>query len=102
MLGIDSETLTHAAGNDWSGYSFGPDGLFYVPCWRRGFSADEIRALFYETQMVRMLKREATQARLDLARALEELEEARRRADFYRRNLTLESKLGLALSRIAG
>lgn len=89
--------------HEWAtaGARFGRDGLLYLPDWRRGFTVHELRALFFHCQQVRSLE-----ARLRLAaRDLEALEAKNDKLEkdraFYRRQCTLEARLGLALARIA-
>jgi hypothetical protein len=84
----------------WPDWRFGRDGLFYHPQWRRGFEPAELSAMWFTTQQVRALKARVRQLAADLERADAERDAAERRAYFYRRQLVLESQLGLCLARI--
>lgn len=87
---------------DWEAFGarFGRDGLLYLAEWRRGFTVHELRALFFECQQVRTLKAEARQLMRDLDMVTAERDELARRVEFYRRQLILEARLGMALLRI--
>jgi hypothetical protein len=85
-----------------AGVRFGADGLLYLPEWRRGFDPHELRAMFFRCQLVRSLETEVRNLASTVEQLGTALDEADRRADFYRHNLVLESRLGLALARIAG
>lgn len=82
------------------GASFGDDGLLYLPEWRRGFSIYELRALFFESQRARALDAELRTAARDLARLAAQNEVLERQVYWYRRQLVLESRMGMALARI--
>jgi hypothetical protein len=100
--GISSEKLTHLAGIGWENFSFGRDGLFYMDGWRRGFTPSEIRAQFFQVQQIGCLKAAVQQARKEMEIAIQDAQEADRRAGWYRSQLVLESRMGLSLARIAG
>lgn len=85
-------------GNGWNGFYF-RNGLLYVPEWRNGFSAREIRALFFKCQMVFCLESEIRLLKAELLRRNDEIEALEIRADFYRRQVQLESRLGMMLER---
>lgn len=93
--------LTGLLGEDWKGFHFGTDGLFYHPFWRKGFTANEMQAMFYQIQTVWSLKREI----LSLKRRVDELEseivQVNEQVWKYRRLVSLESRLGLMLERVA-
>lgn len=86
----------------WRDWHFGRDGLFYHPQWRRGFEPDELAAMWFTMQQVRALEARMRQLTKDIEQAAADLEAAERRAAFYRRQLVLESRLGMCLERIAG
>lgn len=89
-------------GKDWEGWRFGTDGLLYHPSWRRGFTGLDLAGMWYGVQRVASLERQVRQLekeRMALALDLERLEDL---AAFYRRQVQLEAKMGLALVRIAG
>lgn len=100
--GIPAEKLTTMAGNGWQDFSFGRDGLFYLPGWRRGFAPDEIRAQFFQVQMVSHYKQQDAAMRRELESSIQDAQEAERLAGWYRQQLVLESRMGMALARIAG
>jgi hypothetical protein len=72
-----------------------------LPLWRRGFTPHELGAMFFTCQQVRSLEHEKRQLVTDLERADRERSHAERQAAFYRSQLSLESRLGLMLARIA-
>ena len=88
---------------EWAdfGARFGRDGLLYLAEWRRGFTVHELRALFFDCQRARALERELRQAVTDQAAALAAQSRAESRAEWYRRQLVLESRHGLMLARLA-
>lgn len=85
-------------GKDWEGYYF-KDDLLYVPEWRRGFTPHEIRALFWKCQQIRNLNNEINLLKQELERRNEEYNLLEIRADFYKRQVILESRFGLMLQR---
>lgn len=85
-------------GDEWKGYRF-KGNLFYVPEWKNGFPPHEIRALFWRCQQVWSLEREIELLKRELARRNEEFENLEVKADFYRRQLVLESRFGMILQR---
>lgn len=88
---------------EWSaaGARLDRDGLLYLNEWRRGFTVHELRSLFFKCQEVRSLNARIRVLERDLAAAGAAADELQRRCAFYRKNLVIESQLGLALSRIA-
>ncbi|MDP1558647.1 MAG: DUF3653 domain-containing protein [Nitrosomonas sp.] len=85
-------------GDEWQGYRF-VGNLFYVPEWRNGFTPHEIRALFWKCQQIRSLQREIDLLKRELERRNEDINSLEVKADFYRRQLVLESRFGLILQR---
>ncbi len=85
-------------GDEWKGYRF-RGNLFYVPEWRNGFKPHEIRAFFWEIQQIRSLKIEIELLKKELARRNEDIDNLEVKADFYRRQLVLESRFGMILQR---
>lgn len=102
VSGISSEKLVSLAGPDWENFTFGRDGLFYIDGWRRGFSPAEIRSYFFSAQQIGHLRNKDAELRRELEAAIQDAQEAERLAGWYRQQLVLESRMGLALSRIAG
>lgn len=86
----------------WSeaGARFGEDGLLYLAEWRRGFDVHELRALFFQIQQIRALQLEVKNLTAQAEAAATAADRADDRALWYRRQLVLESRLGLALQRI--
>jgi len=83
-------------GDEWKGYRF-VGNLFYVPEWRNGFAPHEIRALFWKCQQILSLQREIDLLKPELERRNEDVNNLEVKADFYRRQLVLESRFGLIL-----
>lgn len=87
---------------DWQDWVIDRDGVMWAPdTWRRGFTSHDIRSWFFLVQRGRQLERDLARTRDELSAALETHAALESRAAFYRRQLVLESRLGLALSRIA-
>lgn len=89
--------LSELIGPDWDGFSLSVDGLQH-PYWRRPFTAGELRAMFYRTQQVTILEHQLSRLRADFDRLSQDADEAEARADYYRRQLRLESRFSLMLS----
>jgi hypothetical protein len=85
-------------GDEWKGYRF-VGNLFYVPEWRNGFAPHEIRAVFWNTQQITCLKNEIALLKQELERRNGQIDSLETKADFYRRQLVLESKFGMILER---
>ena len=85
-------------GKNWEGFYF-KDEQFYVPEWRRGFTPHEIRALFWKCQQIRSLNNEINSLKQELERRNEEFNKLEVKADFYKRQVILESRFGLMLQR---
>ncbi|MBP6058253.1 MAG: hypothetical protein KA524_07565 [Nitrosomonas sp.] len=85
-------------GDQWKGYRF-MGNLIFVPEWRNGFTPDEIRAFFWNAQQISSLKNEIAVLKQELERRNNDIDLLEVKADFYRRQLILESKFGLILQR---
>ncbi len=85
-------------GDEWKGYRFS-NGLIYVPEWRNGFAPHEIRAFFWKCQQVSSLKSEIELLKAELERRNQEIDALEIKADFYRRQVVLESRFGMILER---
>ena len=86
-------------GQSWEGFYF-RDGLLYMAEWRRGIEPTEIRAIFWQVQQVAGLQRENRQLKQELERRSTEIDALEVKADFYRRQVALESRFGMMLERI--
>lgn len=83
---------------EWDGWRIDQHGVLWAPdTWRQGFTPGQLRAMFFECQLVRSLKADVRQLRLDIERLTDLLEGAEKRAAFYREQCHLEAKLGMAL-----
>jgi hypothetical protein len=94
---IDFEEII---GPEWAEVFLGADGLLYLPGWRRGFTASELRQQFFLTQERFYWQRKAEQLERDLARCRNDLEEQENRARYYRQQLLLEARMGMMFNRI--
>lgn len=92
--------LAQTIGPEWAEVFFGADGLLYLPGWRRGFTASELRQQFLLTQERFFWMHEAQRLGKELERRDAEIEEVEKRATFYRSQLRLESTLGMMLARV--
>lgn len=72
----------------------------HVPRWRRGFTGQDLRAHFFAHQARYALEHQVKQLERDLARREAEMDALEDRADFYRRQCRLESRLGAMLASI--
>ncbi len=85
-------------GKDWDGHVF-RDNLLFIPEWRRGLTPGEIRSLFWQVQLISSLKREIELLKKELERRNNEFDSLEVKADFYRRQLVVESRFGMILQR---
>lgn len=92
--------LAELLGTEWEGFSLSADGLQH-PYWRRPFSCGDLKAMFYRSQQVAILEREVSRARTEQERASAAQDAAEARAEWYKHQLTLESRLGLMLARVS-
>lgn len=93
--------LAEILGREWDEIFIGSNGLLHLPGWRRGFEAGELKAIFYDNQERYRLKHENAQLRRELERLQADLDQAQKSAWWYRRQVLLESKLGMMLGRVA-
>ena len=94
--------VSELLGPAWSGWILGADGLLYAPEWRRGFTAHELRAMWWRCQQVAALEVAARDARRDAQTAQDEADRLAGVVAYLRRQVTLEARLGAMLGRIAG
>ncbi len=85
-------------GDEWKGYRF-TNGLIFIPEWRNGFAPHEIRAFFWRCQLVSSLQSENNLLKSELDRRNKEIDALEIKADFYRRQVVLESRFGMILER---
>lgn len=92
--------LSELLGPEWADIWLNGKYLF-LPGWRTGLTPLELRQQFLLTQERFHWKREAEQLRRELERLQEALDQAEKSAWWYRRQLRLESQLGMMLGRVA-
>lgn len=85
-------------GDDWKNHIFMNNQLF-IPEWRRGLTAQDIRSMYWEIQLVASLKREIKLLKSEIERRKHDIDQLEIKAEFYRRQLVLESRLGMMLRR---
>jgi len=68
LLRIRYGDLGGLLGQEWNGFHFGRDGLFYHPDFKYGFAPGELRALFFNRQEVRWYRSEFIKMRAELER----------------------------------
>lgn len=95
-LDVDFETLY---GKAWAEITSNEAGLF-LPGWRRPFSPPELRSTFMRLQQLNVLQLENSRLRRERKQAWDALDAAEERTEWYRRQLRLESQLGLMLQAI--
>lgn len=86
-------------GDDWKNHTF-RNNLLFIPEWRRGLTAQEIRAMYWEIQLVASLKREIRLLKSEIERRNNDIDQLEIKVQFYRRQLVLESRLGMMLQKI--
>lgn len=93
----ESLDLGELLGSEWEGFRLTAAGLHH-PYWRRPFDHGDFKSMFYRSQQVTILEHELQRARADLDRAESAQEAADARANFYRQQLRLESRMGMMLA----
>lgn len=83
-------------GDSWKDFYF-RDGVLFIAEWRRGLEPTDIRALFWQVQQVTGLEREIRQLKEKLEQHSAEIDALEVKADFYRRQVALESRFGMML-----
>lgn len=83
----------------WSEISTTDNGL-RLPGVKYPFTVEELRMTFWKLQELQILRHTVESLKKELARAHKEADEHEKQAAFYRKQLILESKMGLSLSRI--
>jgi len=58
LLQLRYGDLSGIFGLEWEGFYLGRDGLLYVPGWKYGWSAHELRGWFFAKQELHYLRRE--------------------------------------------
>jgi hypothetical protein len=66
LLRLRLGDLSVLGGRDWEGFRFGVDGLFYHPFWKKGFTPEELRGLFFTVQASWIDRRELGRVRAEL------------------------------------
>ncbi|SOD41598.1 hypothetical protein [Nitrosovibrio sp. Nv4] len=97
-LFIDGDLAT-ILGNEWEGFRL-INGHLYLPGWKRGFTPEEIRSMFFDVQRVSSLEAESRRLKKEMDKLETVMQELKKQRDFYRRQVTLESRFGMLLSKI--
>lgn len=92
--------LSGLMGSEWEGFTFGRDGLLHLPGWRGGFEPHQIRAMFFQVQLVKSLEAQIRAIQRREASLEGDLSNALRQAAHYRRLTRLQSSMGMMLERI--
>ena len=98
---LDARKLGAVIGGDWQGWSWA-EGKIFAPGWREGVGPDDIRALPYLNELAEDYRRATQRYDAEMARMREKLERANESEKYYRKQLRIAAKLGVALQRIAG
>lgn len=93
MRNGQSLDLGELLGSDWHDFALSTDGLKH-PAWKNPFSCADLKAMFWRCQQVTILEHELEQLRQDAEKADAAKELAEQRAEWYRQQLILESKIG--------
>lgn len=92
--------LAALAGPAWDGYEI-HNGRLFVPGYRgAGYTPDDLLAQFWQLQELYTLRRENARLKAEALAAQEAQDRAESRAEWYRRQLTLESRAGAMLARL--
>lgn len=91
--------LGQEIGKSWEDVRITPIGLS-IPCFKRPFTIEELRALFWRMQTLNRLEFENVRLKKERAAAWQAQAAAEDRAEYYRRQLRLESSSGAMLARI--
>ncbi|MBL8498658.1 hypothetical protein ABF87_13880 [Nitrosomonas sp. JL21] len=70
-------------GPDWKNHIF-RNNLLFIPEWRRGLSAQDIRSMYWETQLAASLKREISLLKSEIERRNQDIDRLETKAEFYR------------------
>ncbi len=92
--------LSELLGPEWADIWLNEKYLF-LPGWRSGLTPLELRQQFLLTQERFYWKRQAEQLQRELERLQDALDQAEKSVWWYRRQVLLESKLGMMLGRVA-
>jgi hypothetical protein len=92
--------LEEIYGPEWAEILISSAGMT-LPGWRRSFTAAELRSTFMRLQQLYLLEHENTRLRSERASAWAALEAAEDRAEYYHRQLILESRYAAIVQRIA-
>lgn len=103
ILLANTGNLSALLGPTWAGWRVSTrEGLLYHPQWRTGFNGDALASMWHGCQLRRELENRIERLQEDVARITAERDTLEQRAAFYRRQVTLEARLGLALAGICG
>jgi hypothetical protein len=59
--------LSGLLGPEWEGFYIGRDGLFYMPGWKYGRTAHELRALFFNVKEIEWYRREFDRMKAEIS-----------------------------------
>ncbi|MDY0073525.1 MAG: hypothetical protein RBR77_12875 [Thauera sp.] len=85
--------LGELLGSEWENFALTTDGLQH-PCWRNPFSCADLKAMFWQCQQVAILEHEIRQLKKEITKNETARELAEQQANWYRRQLILESRMG--------
>lgn len=92
--------LAELLGKDWEGFAV-HGGALEFPGLNRALPVGELRSLWFHIQQVGFWKNQAERTARDLARRDAQIEALQQRVEFYRRQVQLESGMGMMLARMA-
>lgn len=84
--------------SDWDGHII-DGGRLFVPGYRgAGYTPGDLRAQFWFVQEINMARHDRDLLKAEVSTLHEQLERANERAEYYRQQLRLESRMGMMLS----
>lgn len=86
--------------SDWRDHYIN-NGRLFIPGYRGpGFTPGDLRAQFWHVQQIAMYRHDAERAAAEVERARAAEDSAEARAEYYRRQLILESRMGMMLATV--
>lgn len=92
-------SLADVLGPAWQGFELRGDALLF-PGLKYPLTADDLRSTWFRLQELSRLRCDADLLRHDLAKSEAALLMAEKNADYWRRQVSLEARCGLMLSRV--